>query len=116
MDHASFNPQLSGSFAAFANNLPGVFARGQMDKKLPGNIYRCKRVIFSVEDPERRAVLQVVGRRADVSLYDEWGDLLPRTQIVAIGSPQGIDSEDLDAKLDACIIENKGVFANPKTR
>ena len=49
----------------------------EMAKKLPGSIYRCKGVVYSVEAPERRAVLQVVGRRSDVSLYDEWGDSHP---------------------------------------
>ncbi len=88
----------------------------QMAKKLPGSIYRCKGVIFSVEAPERRAVLQVVGRRSDVSLYDEWGDRPPRTQIVAIGSPQGIDGEDLNAKLDACIVDNERVSSKPGIR
>lgn len=63
----------------------------QMAKKLPGGIYRCKGVVFAVEAPERRAVLQVVGWRSDVSFYDEWGDSKPLTQIVAIGVPGGID-------------------------
>jgi len=88
----------------------------QMAKKLPGNIYRCKGVIFSVEAPERRAVLQVVGRRADVSLYDEWGDRPPRTQIVAIGSPQGIDGEELSTKFDDCIVDNERVSSKPGIR
>ena len=74
----------------------------QVAKKLPGGIYWCKGVVFAVEAPERRVVLQVVGRRSDVSLYDEWGDSQPLTQIVAIGAPGGIDGEDLTAKLDAC--------------
>jgi hypothetical protein len=28
-----------------------------------------------------------VGRRLDVTLYDEWGETPPRTQIVAINAP-----------------------------
>ncbi len=55
-------------------------------KRLPGNIYRCKGVVYAAESPERRAVLQVVGRRADVALDEEWGETKPRTQIVAIGA------------------------------
>ena len=35
----------------------------------------------------RRAVLQVVGRRVDISLEDEWEERTPRTRIVAIGGP-----------------------------
>ena len=77
----------------------------QMAKKLPGGIYRCKGVVFSVEAPERRAVLQVVGRRSDVSLHDEWGDAQPRTQIVAIGEPGAIDPDKLTDGFNHCLIE-----------
>jgi len=75
----------------------------KMAKKLPGSIYRCKGVIYTDEAPERRAVLQVVGRRADVALFDEWGERTPRTQIVAIGAPGGINAADLTEKFNACL-------------
>lgn len=88
----------------------------RMAKKLPGTIYRCKGVVNSVEAPGRRAVLQVVGRRSDVSLYDDWGDSRPLTQIVAIGAPQGIDRKELTMKFDACIVENEGVSSTPDIR
>lgn len=74
-------------------------------KRLPGNIYRCKGVVYAAESPERRAVLQVVGRRSDVSLDVEWGDTKPHTQIVAIGAPDSIDPDMLTAEFNACIIE-----------
>ena len=57
----------------------------QVASKLPANIYRAKGVIYVAEVPERRAVLQVVGRRVDISLDDEWKKRPPRTRIVAIG-------------------------------
>ena len=78
----------------------------QIAKKLPGGIYRCKGVIYAAEAPDQRAVLQVVGRRADVSLFDEWGDRAPHTQIVAIGALGSINTEDLTARFEACILEN----------
>jgi len=77
-------------------------------KKLPGNIYRCKGVVYAAENPERRAVLQIVGRRTDVTLEDVWGDRTPRTQIVAIGAPGSIDPQDLTARFDSCISEING--------
>lgn len=79
----------------------------QMAKKLPGSIYRCKGVVYSVEAPERRAVLQVVGRRSDVALYDEWGTKTPGTQIVAIGAPGSLDTQNLTERFNACISERK---------
>ena len=75
----------------------------QMAKKLPGGIYRCKGFVYSVEAPERRAILQVVGRRSDVSLYDDWGDSQPRTRIVAIGAPGDIDEAALLAQFESCV-------------
>ena len=72
-------------------------------KKLPGTIYRCKGVVYAAETPERRAVLQIVGRRTDVALDDEWGERSPRTQIVAIGAHGSIDAQALTEQFDACI-------------
>ena len=56
-------------------------------RKLPGTVYRAKGVVYTTDAPQRRAVLQVVGRRVDISLQDEWGGRTPRTQIVVIGRP-----------------------------
>jgi G3E family GTPase len=60
-------------------------------RKLPGTVYRAKGVVYTTDAPNQRAVLQVVGRRVDISLQDEWGERPPRTQIVVIGAPNGID-------------------------
>jgi G3E family GTPase len=77
--------------------------REMVKKKLPGTIYRCKGVVYAAENPERRAVLQVVGRRADVALDEEWGETRPRTQIVAIGAPGSIDAQALTEQFEACL-------------
>jgi len=70
--------------------------------KLPENIYRAKGVVYSSDVPDRRAVLQVVGKRVDISLQDEWGDRPPLTQIVAIGSHDGIDASALQDRFEQC--------------
>jgi hypothetical protein len=59
-------------------------------RKLPGTVYRAKGV-YSTDAPRRRAVLQVVGRRVDISIQEEWGEREPRTQIVAIGAAGSLD-------------------------
>ena len=74
-------------------------------KKLPGNIYRCKGVVYTAENPERRAVLQVVGRRADVTLGEAWGETTPRTQIVAIGAPGSINEAKLTVLFADCVLK-----------
>ncbi len=77
--------------------------------KLPANIYRAKGVIYTADAPERRAVLQVVGRRVDISLEDEWRGRPPRTRIVAIGAAGAIDQEMLSDKFEQCLSALGGV-------
>jgi G3E family GTPase len=71
-------------------------------RKLPASIYRCKGVIHSADEPNRRAVLQVVGKRVDISLDTAWGNRSPRTQIVAIGMPGALDNGTMRAAFDGC--------------
>lgn len=74
-------------------------------RRLPGTIYRCKGIVNSEEHPERRAILQVVGRRSDVTLEENWGDREPLTQIVAIGAPGSIDDDTLTELFTDCLAE-----------
>ena len=77
-------------------------------RKLPGNIYRCKGIVYTAEHPQRRVILQSVGRRSDISLETEWGDREPQTQIVAIGAPDSINNDELTSLFESCV-------ANPVT-
>ena len=72
-------------------------------RKLPGGIYRCKGIVYCSDDPSRRAVLQVVGRRVDVSILDGWGDQERSTRIVAIGSPGSVSPEILQDNFSKCL-------------
>jgi G3E family GTPase len=72
-------------------------------RKLPGSIYRAKGVVYSTDAPQRRAVLQVVGRRVDISIQEEWGQRAPRTQIVAIGAAGNIDASLMEKTFASCI-------------
>jgi len=73
-------------------------------RKLPGSVYRAKGVIYSSDAPHRRAVLQVVGRRVDISIQEEWGQRAPRTQIVAIGAAGRLDEILLGKIFASCIL------------
>ena len=77
-------------------------------RKLPASIYRCKGVVHSTDAPGQRAVLQVVGKRIDISLEGDWGDRPPRTRIVAIGAHGAVDSAALQEKFDQCIAATVG--------
>jgi len=72
-------------------------------RKLPGTVYRAKGIVYTSDAPQRRAVLQVVGRRVDISLQEEWGERAPRTQIVAIGASGALDATLLEQTLASCV-------------
>ena len=79
--------------------------REMVRKDLPASVYRCKGVLYSVDNPEKRITLQIVGRRTEIQELDEWGARSPCTKIVAIGSSNKIDQDSLTALFESCIME-----------
>ena len=77
--------------------------REMVRRELPASVYRCKGIVFTADSPAKRLALQAVGRRTEITELDDWGDRMPRTQIVAIGA--SIDAEELSRKFDACVRE-----------
>ncbi len=71
-------------------------------RKLPASIYRCKGVVHTAEEPGRRVILQVVGKRVDIAVGDEWNGRQPRSRIVAIGGKDGVDEAALREGFDRC--------------
>jgi len=43
-----------------------------------------------------QVILQVVGKRVDIEVGDEWNGSEPRTRIVAIGAHDGVDAPSID--------------------
>jgi len=82
-------------------------------RKLPGAVYRAKGVIYTTDVPQQRAVLQVVGRRVDISVQDGWGHRAPRTQIVAIGAVGSLDASMLEKTFTSCISPSPQVSSQP---
>lgn len=104
-DHAHYNLNHGKAFSTWSYETDRPFslqALREAATKLPANIYRAKGVVYTFDVPERRAVLQVVGRRVDVSLADEWGERPPQTQIVAIGAAGAINGETLRTAFERC--------------
>ena len=64
-------------------------------RKLPASVYRCKGVVRTADEPDRRVILQVVGKRVDIAVGDEWNGGEPRTRIVVIGARDGVDGAAL---------------------
>jgi G3E family GTPase len=70
--------------------------------KLPATVYRCKGVVHTVEEPDRRAILQVVGKRVDIAVEEEWNGGERSTRIIAIGAHDGVDGPALREVFDGC--------------
>jgi G3E family GTPase len=79
----------------------------RMIEHLPETIYRAKGLFYLVDSPDKRAVLQVVGQRANLTFEGEpWGDTTPHSQMVVIAAHDGIDAADLTRQMDACLAVN----------
>jgi G3E family GTPase len=82
--------------------------REMVRRDLPASVYRCKGIFYSFEEPEKRITLQIVGRRTEINELDEWGERIPHTKIVAIGSSNEIEPDLLTALFESCISESEG--------
>ena len=68
--------------------------------RLPRTVFRAKGLLNLVEKPDYPCILQSTGRRATVTIGQPWGDRVPRTQIVFIGSSGGVDGDWLSRQLN----------------
>ena len=88
---------------SYCSDIPmSLEALRQVAARLPTSIYRCKGVIRSSDAPDQRAVLQVVGKRVDLSLDGNWGGQAQTTRIVAIGAHGAIVDDQLRQAFDSC--------------
>jgi G3E family GTPase len=74
--------------------------------KLPSSVYRAKGVLYLADDPMRRGILQVVGKRASVDWGEAWGEQTPRSQIVVIGAHDSIEPDAYSAMFKRCLAVN----------
>jgi len=103
-EHHSHDHSTTFSTWSYETNRPlSLAALQEAARKLPGNIYRAKGIVYASDVPNRRAVLQVVGRRVDISMQEEWDGRVPRTQIVAIGAAGSIDARLMEKIFTSCI-------------
>jgi G3E family GTPase len=103
-EHHGHDHSTTFSTWSYETNRPlSLEALREVAHKLPGNIYRAKGVIYTLDAPERWAVLQVVGRRVDISIQEEWGQRTPRTELVAIGAAGSIDTRLMEGIFTACM-------------
>jgi G3E family GTPase len=107
-DHHDHHHDHSQAFStwSYSSDQPFELKRlRQVITRMPISIFRAKGLLLLAEAPERRAVFQAVGRRVSLTLGEPWGQLPPRTQLVCIAEPGGIDGPALQAQFDGCLAE-----------
>ena len=71
-------------------------------RKLPGQHLPMQRRGSYRRRTGPRVILQVVGKRVDIAVGDEWNGREPRTRIIAIGAHDGVDGAALREAFDRC--------------
>ena len=72
---------------------------------LAPSVVRAKGIVRIDGHDDRRAVLHVVGRRAELRLDSPWGPRPPATQIVCIAAADEIDEEAIVTRFAECEVE-----------
>ena len=78
-------------------------------KRLPANVYRCKGVVYTSDAPDQRVILQVVGKRVEISVAHHWGEQQPCTRLVAIGEHGAMNDDALREGFDRCLQPNSEI-------
>ena len=100
--HGNDHAQVFRTWSYEADEPLSLEALRETARRLPASVYRCKGVVHAAEEPGRRVILQVVGKRVDISVGDEWNGRQPRTRIIAIGAHDGVDGALLREAFDKC--------------
>ena len=78
----------------------------QLLNHLPVTLFRAKGFVYAADQPNNRLLLQLVGRRAVLSVDRQWGDSPPKTQLVFIARNGTCDFGAIQRGLESC----KGVI------
>jgi G3E family GTPase len=90
-----------------SDQLVSYRALRRMAQALPESIYRAKGIFFLVEQPDRKGILQIVGKRVSLTfLGDYWGEEMPYSQMVVIGATGQVDTDDLNQRMEDCLAIN----------
>lgn len=81
-------------------------------KTLPLSVFRAKGILHLIDVDNKRVILQMVGKRVSLTKGEPWGDVKPRSQIVAIGARGVINERDLDKLFTSCIASEDATEEN----
>lgn len=71
-------------------------------RTLPASVYRCKGIVLTDEQPNKRIVVQAVGRRTSMKSLGSWDGRPIRTDLVVIGAANTMDPTELQHIFDGC--------------
>ena len=74
-------------------------------KSLPPTIYRAKGIVLLDDTTQQKGIIHFAGQRTRLIMGEAWGDEKPQTQLIFIGEEHGINTDDLQARFDACRTE-----------
>jgi G3E family GTPase len=60
---------------------------------LPATVLRAKGLLYLADDPTRAFLLQLVGRRWQLTAAEPWGEQAPSSRLLVIGLPQSCSSD-----------------------
>src|SRR5262245_16387388 len=100
--HRNDHAQVFSTWSYETEEALSLEALRETARKLPASVYRCKGVVHAAEEPGRRVILQVVGKRLDIAVGDEWNGRKPLTRIVAVGARDVVNGTSLRAVFDGC--------------
>lgn len=69
---------------------------------LPSSVFRVKGFVYLADQPANKVLVQVVGRRVQISMDEPWNGQTPQTRLVMIAGSGGLDADWLQKELDAC--------------
>ena len=82
-------------------------------QQLPAGVFRAKGFLHLADVPDRRVLLQVVGRRVQFSKGEPWRGETPASRILLIGAGGGLESGALSERFEACLARNAPPSTNP---
>ncbi len=80
---------------------------------LPVTIFRAKGILQLDRAPDRKAVLQVVGKRAQIGLGESWNGQARQSHIVMIGTAGSLDPAWLQTQFEASLDKNVSFWSHP---
>ena len=75
-------------------------------KTLPLSVFRAKGILLLREVPDKRVIVQMVGKRVTFTRGELWDSETAGSQVVVIGTPGGVAPAELEAQFEACLAKH----------